>query len=132
MQEDKVAFNLFSSFYSSIWSEPSRFHFRAWYEDRHGVREMRYFQLGDDMPVSEDYSMCLSEPMQSTGLTDKNGKEIFERDILSPPNCSTHKRWIDVHWPFVHLQLPFGVKLQDCEIVGNQYENPDLPEERYA
>lgn len=78
--------------------------------------------------------------MQSTGLFDKNGKEIFEGDILK---VTDKHSWLEVvsfsekkamfvskeiGFPESPLWELFNTVLFEIEIIGNIYENPELAE----
>ena len=69
------------------------------------------------------------ELMQYTGLKDKNGKEIYEGDVIHSPEAividSPKLDW-EVKWER-HYWTPFNKwGLYEFEIIGNIYENPEL------
>jgi len=68
---------------------------------------------------------------QSTGLTDKNGREIFEGDILKFNDYITRIIWSEEDAAFISKSKTGGAFLNpnymlNFEIIGNVYENPEL------
>jgi hypothetical protein len=118
--------------------------FRAWdswrkrmsvvdriYIDTKGVR--LYDDFGE---YWRDFSDV--ELMQSTGLKDKNGKEVFVGDIIKCTRGCLHEVYIEKEYggtyiggmPAIYLK---GIRegyawTGDEEIIGNIYENPELLE----
>ena len=76
--------------------------------------------------------------MQSTGLFDKNGKEVFVGDIIKCTRGCPHEVYIEKEYagtfvggmPAVYLKgLNVGYAWTGAEeIIGNIYENPELLE----
>ena len=75
--------------------------------------------------------------MQSTGLKDKNGKEIFDGDIVDYKGRKALVSWHGSYASFIYrfvdeLQKrnaewnPLYLAYMRCEIIGNIYENPEL------
>ena len=77
--------------------------------------------------------------MQSTGLKDKNGKEIFEGDIVDYKGRKAVVKWHGSYASFIYRFVdelnervsewhPLFLAYYHFEIVGNIYENPELLE----
>ena len=93
----------------------------------------------------ESLNECLADErwsfMQSTGLLDKNGKEIFEGDVVSFSiddgwDYVVSKNGLIIYWDGCYQILENGIKYrinqcleEDIEVIGNIYENPELVEE---
>ena len=96
---------------------------------------------------SLEYEVIPSTVGQYTGLTDKNGKKIFEGDIVdyedtAPGQYEYHdstfinRGVIQYSAPVFYWTNPVDVQLEDCAykgvvdcvIIGNIYDNPELLE----
>ena len=75
------------------------------------------------------------EIMQYTGLKDKNGKEIYEGDIVEAPDGVFVIKWDNGFCAFsayreleTHTteRIARHPSMMPCEVIGNIYENPEL------
>lgn len=79
--------------------------------------------------------------MQSTGIKDKNGKEIFEGDIVDYKGRKAIIKWHGSYASFIYRFVdemqervsewdPLFLAYHHFEIIGNIYENKDILEEK--
>jgi uncharacterized phage protein (TIGR01671 family) len=126
--------------------KPNRFSFRAWDKASEAMYEAWLCSTDGDIiaiqnPDDEWSEMRSHEEcilMQSTGLTDKNGKEIFEGDIISHNNKLYVITWFQAEFilqtkrsfytkGIVEGIFQAGFAALECdEILGNVYETPEL------
>lgn len=101
-----------------------------------GVLVGEHWEFGETNFMSFDEIVI----MQSTGLFDKNGKEVFVGDIIKYARGCHHEVYIEKEYagtfiggmPAVYLKgLNVGYAWTGSEeIIGNIYENPELLEEK--
>ena len=92
-------------------------------------------------PEIEKFPVYADTVCQYTGLTDKNGKKIFEGDIISTPkygvdngnwkNCAGKDRFLvryaDGTYYLENKLRRFCLRPDStCEIIGNIFDNPEL------
>lgn len=120
--------------------------FRAWLKkeqemdneiDHISWLEDELYCIGDGityMVLAEDLVL-----MQSTGLKDKNGKEIFGGDIVDYKGRKAIIKWHGSYASFIYIFVdelnkrsaewyPLYLAYLKCEVIGNIYENQELLE----
>lgn len=116
--------------------------FRAWHHGGGDTRvEPRMAYSSEFAPAkyfweSLDNEVFSYELMQYTGLKDKNGKEIYEGDIINYFGktdamhfgvCTTEVRFDEHRCGFAPMSWWVSQTNRDVlEVIGNIYENPEL------
>lgn len=93
----------------------------------------------NDKSLEGEFMVDENTICQYTGLTDKNGKKIFEGDILRHADETILKTvWNDRKYGFAAQCVKGSVLLKDCkwglwefesdevEVIGNVFDNPEL------
>jgi len=106
--------------------------FRAYHNS---TQKMVYFSLYNPLEFpNKPWNQY--EIMQFTGLEDKNGKEIYEGDIVKVVNGMDNEiglvewytlKW-KINWDYAKNLSKYDYSLtckDDLEIIGNIYENPN-------
>lgn len=117
--------------------------FRAWDKETQTMNGMAEIYRNKKQEIElhpRDENIIL---MQSTGLKDKNGKEIFEGDVVQFEDCYTESDFLYINKGIVEWsQGSFTVtnrdsvemedlldgEILDVIIIGNIHENPELLE----
>ena len=125
--------------------------FRAWHNELGRMMSISYMwfnvdslgEIGLNDAVMNDYitvSPDEIELMQSIGLKDKNGKEIFEGDIVDYKGREAVVKWHGSYASFIYRFVdglqervskwdPLFLAYYNFEVIGNIYENPELLED---
>ena len=110
--------------------------FRAW--DKEGkemfrVKTLNFISDGHLVVIGEGggVSTPYCEVMQFTGLLDKNRNEIYEGDIVKHSEHWADRRMIsEATMIYPWYCGDWSVEPEDCEVIGNIYENPELIENK--
>lgn len=96
--------------------ENSRFKFRAYDET---YKRFLYRTLIDSKEASLNWEQC-------TGLKDKNGKPIYENDIVTDGEDTGHIFWEEDLGAFAVTMFLFQKRPNELEVIGNIHENYEL------
>ena len=123
--------------------------FRAWDE----ITKIMHYPKSDMMWDVAHIIKSFEPIMQFTGLKDKNGKEIYEEDILGfwDIDETNYQKFIDDNFPDfdtwdgkkiykksqmkwsndaygwrMPMQSRLKISMDNVEVIGNIYENPEL------
>lgn len=125
------------------WTEEGKVMYYDVYPFKDNTLLLSYDEISFDEVPASDFIL-----MQSTGMLDKNGKEIFEGDIVKyKSGCNTYAEEVAYDKNFggfgvrdakADIIFTFGEVFEDevlediyikpLEVIGNIYDNPELLE----
>ena len=120
------------------WTEEGKVMYYDVYPFKDDTLLLSYDEIAFDEVPASDFIL-----MQSTGLLDKKGEEIFEGDIVKyEAGCNTVTEEVvydknfagfgvkdaDANIIFTFGELAEDIDLSSLEVIGNIYQNPELLE----
>jgi hypothetical protein len=102
--------------------------------DRLHVAELSFPWKSDGAAQCELVPAAECDLLQFTGLHDKNGKEIYEGDVVSFGRGrefivewgTKYGSWYVVPCGDYENNAPLGKSEGACKVIGNRFENPEL------
>ncbi|MGN0595022.1 MAG: YopX family protein [Hominimerdicola sp.] len=96
------------------------------------VKEEAIYIIGGSLNyVGNAYEVIPETVGQYTGLTDKNGKKIFEGDIIKAEqwyNCGCYPH-TEIRTFAVKIPDIYQIDIVSAEVIGNIHDNPELLKE---
>ena len=115
----------------------NRFKFRFWDKETQTMQKIPMVELRHKITLDNIFADGRVIFMQCTGLKDKNGKLIYEGDIVKFKTELFGKPkqivWDEYHYILKDTYIilcDMEIKQFGLEVIGNVYENPELLEVR--
>lgn len=109
--------------------KPRELKFRAWYEGQ----MLSVVDLSTPLSTYEWLGKVDAHIMQFTGMKDKDGKELYEEDIIQGHHFKSIIEWDDKKGGWIMNAIGSPVKYSltqerasEFEKIGNIYQNPKL------
>ena len=114
--------------------------FRAWNSETKEIEVFKTYEEISELFLALSADDGFYSIMQSTGLFDRNGKEVFVGDIIKCTRGCPHEVYLEKEYGGTFIGGMPAVYLKDLgegyawtgyeEIIGNVYENPELLEDK--
>ncbi|EGK04741.1 YopX family protein [Dysgonomonas mossii] len=109
-------------------------------ENNYGIVELSDISYDENGYIDYSHTPVISETIgQFTGLTDKNGKEIYEGDIIQDNNGIGVIMWFQTSWgiasyaygydglkSYTAVDSFYSKETKEWAVIGNIHDNPSL------